>query len=421
MTIRCDLLAVGTELLLGQIVDSNSAWLGERLAAAGIGSHLHVQVGDNVGRIERQLRNLLADADAVIVCGGLGPTHDDLTREAIAAVMGDVDLVLDDDVAAVITEMFAVRGREMAQNNLRQALVPEGASVIPQTTGTAPGLICPVDVDGVTKTVYAMPGVPSEMREMFARAVLPDLLGRDADVGTIVSQVIKVWGESESGLNARLEDVIEELDARSDVTLAFLARGWNGLEIRLTARAATAAAAAESVAPIEAEIRRRLGVRIFGTNGDSMESAVIDLLRARGETIGLAESLTAGLVASRLAEVPGCGDVLRGGVVSYATDVKFNVLGVQPGPVVTPEAALEMAVGARRLLDADWGLGLSGVAGPDRQEGVPVGTVHIAVAGPAGERTHLLRLGERTDRETVRQMAVINALDLLRKQLLAVD
>lgn len=419
MTLRCDLLAVGTELLLGQIVDSNSAWLGERLAAAGIGSHLHVHVGDNVGRIERQLRLLLAEADCVIVCGGLGPTHDDLTREAIAAVMGDVDLVVDEEVAAVIAEMFAARGREMPHNNLRQALVPDGATVIPQTTGTAPGLICPVIVDGIVKTVYAMPGVPSEMHEMFERAVLPDLLGRIAEVNTIVSQVIKVWGESESGLNARLEDMIAELDERSDVTLAFLARGWNGLEIRLTARAASAAAAAELVAPFEAEIRRRLGARVFGTNGDSMESVVIDLLRARGETIGLAESLTAGLVASRLASVPGCSDVLRGGVVSYASEVKFDVLGVSPGPVVSPEAALEMALGARRVLGADWGLALTGVAGPDRQEGAPVGTVHLAVVGPTGERTHLLRLGERGDRETVRQMAVINALDLLRNQLLA--
>lgn len=419
MTLRCDLLAVGTELLLGQIVDSNSAWLGERLAAAGIGSHLHVQVGDNVGRIERQLRNLLADADCVIICGGLGPTHDDLTREAIAAVMGDVDLVLDEDVAAVIAEMFAARGREMTHNNLRQAMVPEGATVIPQTTGTAPGLICPVVIGGVTKTVYAMPGVPSEMREMFGRAVLPDLLGRDADAGTIVSQVIKVWGESESGLNARLEDIIEELDQRSDVTLAFLARGWNGLEIRLTARAATTEVAAELVAPFEAEIRRRLGARVFGVNGDSMESVVLGLLHARGETLGLAESLTAGLVTGRLGAIPGCSSVLRGGIVSYASDVKFNVLGVEPGPVVAPEAALEMALGAKRVLDADWGLALTGVAGPDRQEGVPVGTVHIAVSGPTGDRTHLLRLGERHDRETVCQMAVINALDLLRHQLLA--
>ena len=209
---RCDVLAVGTELLLGQIVDTNSAWIGERLAASGVTSHVQVKVGDNVARIERMLRDLLADADAVIVSGGLGPTHDDLTREAIAAVMGGVQMHLDDDVAATISELFATRGRRMAENNLRQAMVPEGATVIPQRRGTAPGLICPVAIDGVEKVIYAVPGVPIEMMEMIDRAVLPDLLERSGERGVIASRVLKVWGESESGLNQRLDDVIDRLD-----------------------------------------------------------------------------------------------------------------------------------------------------------------------------------------------------------------
>ena len=172
MTLRCDVLAVGTELLLGQIIDSNSAWIGGELAANGIDSLVQVKVGDNVARIETQLRRLLDSADAVIMCGGLGPTHDDLTRDAIAAVMG-VDLVRDDAVADVIRELFAARGRRMADNNLRQAMVPVGATIIPQTRGTAPGLICPVTVNGVDKVVYAVPGVPHEMYDMVQRAILP--------------------------------------------------------------------------------------------------------------------------------------------------------------------------------------------------------------------------------------------------------
>src|SRR6185295_120809 len=235
---RCDVVAVGTELLLGQIVDTNSAWLGENLAANGIDSLLQVKVGDNLGRVESVLRSALANADAVIMCGGLGPTHDDLSREAIAAVMG-VELRQDDAVAAVITQMFESRGRYMAANNLRQAMVPVGATVIPQTRGTAPGLICDVTVDGVDKVIYAVPGVPHEMKEMVERAVLPDLRLRSGDTGVIVSRTLRTWGESESGLNERLDPLIARLDEAGNPTLAFLASGWEGLKVRLTAKSAT--------------------------------------------------------------------------------------------------------------------------------------------------------------------------------------
>jgi nicotinamide-nucleotide amidase len=413
---------VGTELLLGQIVDSNSAWIGEQLAAVGISSHRHVQVGDNVGRIEAEMRHLLLTADAVIVCGGLGPTHDDLTREAAAAVMGGVDLVTDDEVAATIERLFAERNRPMPPNNLRQALVPAGATVIPQRRGTAPGLICPVELDGRATVLYLVPGVPHEMREMLTRAVLPDLVARAGDPSAIVSRTLKTWGESESGLNTRLDDIVARLDDDPSVTLAFLARGWNGLEIRLTTRAPSVAAGEADLAPLEAEIRSRLGPIVFGTDGDSMESVVLDALRSRGWTLGLAESLTAGMAAARLAGISGASDVLRGAVVSYAADVKFDLLGVFPGPVVTEEVAVAMAQGARRVLGADVGVGLTGVAGPLPQPGepdVPVGTVCIAAVTPAGARRTTLRLGTGSDREQIRQFSVISALDLLRRLLLA--
>ncbi len=311
MTLRCDVLAVGTELLLGQIIDSNSAWIGGELAANGIDSLVQVKVGDNVGRIETQLRRLLDSADAVIMCGGLGPTHDDLTRDAIAAVMG-VDLVTDDAVAEVIRAMFESRGRRMAENNLRQAQVPVGATIIPQTRGTAPGLICPISVNGVDKVVYAVPGVPHEMYDMVHRAILPDLRRRSGDDSVIASRVLRTWGESESGLNERLDHVIEQLEGPDTPTLAFLASGWEGLKVRLTHKAPTIDECTAQLDHWERVVRDELGDLVFGTDGDTMESVVLDLCRQRGLTLATAESVTGGLVGARLTAIPGASDVFRG-------------------------------------------------------------------------------------------------------------
>ncbi len=411
---RCDVLAVGTELLLGQIIDSNSAWMGGELAAHGIDSLVQVKVGDNVRRIEHQLRRLLADADAVIVCGGLGPTHDDLTRDAIAAVMG-VPLELDEAVADVIRDMFARRGRTMAENNLRQAMVPVGATVIPQMRGTAPGLICPVEVAGTPKVVYAVPGVPHEMRDMFERAIVPDLHERSGTHEVILSRVLRTWGESESGLNERLADIVEVMESPDTPTLAFLASGWNGLKVRLTTKGPTQAACAELLDDWEAVLRDRLGDLVFGTDDETMESVVLDQLRTRGLTLATAESVTGGLVGARLTDIAGASSVFRGAVVSYATDVKQQVLGVDPGPVVSESAARQMAQGVRRQLGADVGLSLTGVAGPDEQDGQPVGTLFVGAAGPDFDVVHQARLPGL--RGQMRQFSVITALDLLRRQL----
>ena len=415
---RCDVVAVGTELLLGQILDTNSAWLGENLAANGIDSLLQVKVGDNLGRVESVLRSTLANADAVIVCGGLGPTHDDLTREAIAAVMG-VELIHDDAVAEVITNMFASRGRYMAANNLRQALVPVGATIIPQTRGTAPGLICPITVDGVDKVVYAVPGVPHEMKEMVERAVLPDLRLRSGDTGVIVSRTLRTWGESESGLNERLDPVISRLDEAGNPTLAFLASGWEGLKVRLTAKAATQAEAESLLDTWDAEVRLVVGEHVFSVDDETMESATLALMRARGLSLGLAESVTGGLVAGRLTAVPGASDVLRGAIVSYASEVKFDLLDVPEGPVVSEAAAGAMASGVRRVLGADVGLALTGVAGPAEQDGMPVGTLCVGIDDGTRVVTRTFRLPGQ--REQMRQMSVITALDYLRRHLLAAE
>jgi len=411
---RCDVLAVGTELLLGQIIDSNSAWMGGELAASGIDSLVQVKVGDNVARIEAQLRRMLDDADAVIMCGGLGPTHDDLTRDAIAGVMG-VELVEDPAIVDVIRTMFESRGRTMAASNRRQAQVPVGATIIAQTRGTAPGLICPVSIDGVDKVVYAVPGVPHEMRDMVERAIIPDLLARSGESAVIVSRVMRTWGESESSLNERLDPIIAELETPDTPTLAFLASGWNGLKVRLTAKAPSLDECEAKLDVWEARVRAEIGELIFGVDDDTMESVVLDLCRQRGLTLAVAESVTGGLVGGRLTEIPGSSDVFRGGIVSYATEVKQHLLGVAGGPVISESAARQMAAGVRDRLGADIGLSLTGVAGPAEQEGQPAGTLFVGLVGPDFDEVHQVHLPGL--RELMRQFSVITALGLLRQRL----
>lgn len=406
---RCDVVAVGTELLLGQIVDTNSAWLGEQMAMAGIDSCVQVKVGDNLPRMVKAIRQALADADALVICGGLGPTHDDITREAIAEVMGTT-LEFDDEVGMVIAEMFASRNRRMPEINMRQAMVPKGASVIPQRRGTAPGLVCPVG----DKVIYAVPGVPFELYEMFERAILPDLLARSGSQSVIASRTLRTWGESESGLNERLHDLIGELDRVGNPTLAFLASGWEGIKVRLTAKADSTAAVQELLDIWDRRVREVVGDVVFGVDADTMESVVLDLLRSRGLTLGLAESVTGGLVAGRLTNVAGSSDVLRGSIVSYASEVKFDVLGVTPGPVVSESVAVEMATGARRVLGADVGLALTGVAGPADQDGVKPGTLCVGLALPDGS-TQSRTLQLPGVRDQMRQLSVISALDFLRR------
>ena len=407
------MVAIGTELLLGQINDTNSSWMGEQLAAAGIESHLQLKVGDNLVRMEDAIAVALVDADAVIICGGLGPTHDDLTREAIASIMG-VELAHDPAVAAVIEEMFARRGRVMAANNMRQALVPAGATVIAQTRGTAPGLICPVG----DKVIYAVPGVPHEMKDMFERAILPDLLARSGERAVIKSRVLRTWGESESRLNERLDGIIAELDGLGNPTLAFLASGWEGIKVRLTVKAPDYVSAARTLDAWDRRVRAEIGDIVFGTDDDTMESVVLRMLGDRGWTFGVAESVTGGLVGGRLTNVPGSSSVFRGGIISYASDVKFSLLGVDEGPVVSEEAAAQMAAGARRALGCDVALALTGVAGPEEQDGRPLGTLCVAAAFPDGSTVTTTATLPGV-RDQMRQMSVITALDFLRRHMLA--
>jgi nicotinamide-nucleotide amidase len=415
---RVEIVAVGTELLLGQIADTNSAWLGDRLASAGVTSHFHQAVGDNHARITLAFRTALARSDGIIVCGGLGPTQDDITREAIADVMG-VELVRDQEIVDLIAGFFQTRGRTMSANNARQADVPLGATIIPQRTGTAPGLICPLG----NKVIYAVPGVPYEMAEMFDRAILPDLRARMAEAGeesVIVSRVLRTWGASESGLAESLQGRIDALDRAGTVTLAFLASGMEGIKVRITAKAPSEAEGTALLDDEEKAVRdtivERLGDIVFGVDDESMEVAVAEQLLALGLTLGVAESLTGGLIASRLVNVPGASAWFRGGVVAYHEQVKFDVLGVPTGPVVSEEAAAAMAEGVCRVTGAQVGLGITGVAGPDDQEGVAPGTIFVGLALPGATTARELRLPG--DRERVRQYGAISALDLLRRALI---
>lgn len=421
--VRCEVVAVGTELLLGQVVDTNSAVIGEQLAASGIDSYFQIKVGDNLDRAAEAVRRALERADAVIVCGGLGPTHDDITRSVLARVMG-VELVRDEALVDVISAMFAARNRSMPENNLLQADVPEGAIVIPQTRGTAPGLICPIrfrgDDDTVTeKVVYAIPGVPHEMAEMLERAVLPDLRARQGGAIAIVSRTLRTWGDSESGLAERLTGPIAELEESGAATIAFLASGVEGIKVRVTAKGVDASAARRAVDGVADDLRHRLGLLVFGEDDANMESVVLELLRARGRTLAVAESMTGGMITARLTDVPGSSDVLRGGVVSYASAVKHKLLGVAEGPVVSDEAAVAMARGVRDLLDADVGLSITGVAGPAEQDGQPPGTAFVGwvLDGEAQSRP----LSLFGDRKRIRAYGTISALDVLRRAILRAD
>jgi nicotinamide-nucleotide amidase len=420
--VKVEIVAIGTELLLGQIVDTNSSWIGAELAAAGLNSHFQTKVGDNPARMKESLELALSRSDAVICCGGLGPTQDDLTRPVIAEVMG-VELELRDDLAGKIRSMFTSRGRDMPENNLVQAMVPAGASPIAQQPGTAPGLVCPVNYNGAQRVIYAVPGVPYEMKEMVTGTVIPDLRARSGDTSVIASRVIRTWGQSESGLAEILADRIEALDAVGNPTLAFLASGVEGLKVRITAKAADHAGVNAILDAEQAELEPLIGRWTFGYDDDNMETVVVRALKEKGLTLAVAESLTGGYLSGRICQVAGVSEIYRGGIVAYNPQIKHGLLEVPDGPVITEQAAAAMAEGACRLLGADVGIGTTGVAGPDDAEGKPVGTVCMAVSLPVGEGDEVERFTKTAtirlpgDRERIRQFSTITVLDMLRRLL----
>jgi nicotinamide-nucleotide amidase len=393
---RCEVVAIGSELLLGQIVDTNSSWIGEQLALAGIDCHFQVKVGDNFGRMEFCIRQALERADAVICCGGLGPTQDDITRDVIAHVMG-APLIRHDDIVEKIQAMFEKRGRVMTDNNRRQADIPEGARPIAEMPGTAPGLYCPVG----DKIIYAVPGVPSEMREMMLGTIIPDLRLRSGLSAVIRSRTLRTWGESESGLAERLAGRIDALDAAGNPTIAFLASGIEGLKVRITAKADDEATVDRLIAAEETEVRAILGDIVFGIDEQTMEAVVVAALRERGRTFAVAESLTGGTMASRLSDADPELTVFRGSTIGPAED--------------GADDAARVLAAARRARDdfgTDIGIAAALPAEPDPER---PGMVHLGLVMPDGEYETVV--GLPGDRLRLRNYAVISLLDFLRRRL----
>lgn len=413
---RCEVVAVGSELLLGQIDDTNSSWIGQELAAVGIDSHFQTKVGDNLDRMVEVIEVALGRNEAVICTGGLGPTQDDITREAIAEVMG-VDLITDDDLVKKIEGLFGARGRTMPENNKLQARIPEGAAAIPVQPGTAPGLVATVERNGQTKVIYAVPGVPWEMQDMMKGFIIGDLVARSGATSVIRSRVLRTWGTSESALAEQLADEVTRLDDEGNVTLAFLASGIEGLKVRITARGVDESDAVALLDVEEAKVREIIGPVVFGLDDQNMEAVVLNLCTNQGLTLGTAESLTGGLIAQRLTAVPGASAAYRGSVIGYATDIKSTLLGTPEGPSVSEETVEAMALGACKTLDVDVAVATTGVAGPDPWEGVEPGTIWIATCVDGVVETMLLRY--KTDRTRARAYTAITVLNELRKRLVA--
>jgi nicotinamide-nucleotide amidase len=410
--VRAEIVSVGTELLLGQIADTNARWMSERLAAIGVDVVHRQTVGDNLERIVESLDLGASRSDVVLVTGGLGPTQDDLTRDAIAVFSGR-PLVRHPELEDMLRAKFrGFSAGPMPSNNLRQADVPQGARTIAPDRGTAPGLIVEL-ATGVR--IYAVPGVPDEMVEMMMGTILPELA---ADTGgeVIVSRSLRITGMGESAVGEALTDLF---DGSSNPTVAYLA-SMGEVKIRLTAKAPSGPAARELLEPLVRVVVGRLGEVVFSVEDESLEEVVLRLLRQQDLTLACAESLTGGSVSARLTSVPGASASFAGAVVAYTERAKRDLLGVSQatidGPGVVSEAcAREMAEGARRVLAADVGLSLTGVAGPDPHGGKEPGTVWIAL--DAGSRTYARGFSVRGERDRVIRWSQQGALDLVRRHL----
>ncbi|MGH7409030.1 MAG: competence/damage-inducible protein A [Candidatus Methylomirabilales bacterium] len=408
-----EILTVGTELLLGQIVDTNAAFIAERLAEAGIDVYFKTTVGDNPARIEAAVRPALGRAQVVLCTGGLGPTEDDLTRDVVAKVTGR-PLRLNPAVLAQIQARFARRGIPMARNNERQAQVPEGALVLENPRGTAPGLLLRVDPE---QTVVLLPGVPAEMRPMLTEIVLPRLREVYGLKGRIRSRVLRTTGVSES----KVDELLGDLWAERNPTIALLARSGE-IHVRLTAKAETEAELTHLLDGREAQVRERLGDIVFGRDEESLEVIVGRLLLARRLTLAVAESCTGGLMGHRITNVPGSSAYFDRGVVVYSNQAKTALLGVPAALIaakgaVSAEVAAAMAEKMREGAGVDLALAVTGIAGPTGgSPEKPVGLTYIALAHSGGVAAHEFRFF--TDRDLNKQRAAQTALDLVRRHLL---
>lgn len=407
---RAEILGIGTEILLGQIANSNAQWISERLAEIGVDVLHHQAVGDNEERIARALLLALSRADVVIATGGLGPTQDDVTRAGLARAL-ERPMVRHPEIQGLLREKFSRIGRRMPESNLIQADVPEGCRYIVPERGTAPGLACPVK----EQLVYAVPGVPAEMREMMQGTILPEL-ALLAGPAAIASRILRCTGIAESAVAELLDDLFR---ASVNPTVAFLASSGE-VKVRLTAKAPTRGEAEDLVRPLAEEVARRLGPYLFTTGDEELEQVVGRLLKAQQRTVACAESLTGGSLATRLTAAPGASAYFLGSVVCYTAEAKERVLGVmretiEGSGVVSEECVREMASGARAVFSADVAVALTGVAGPEPHGGQPPGQVWIALEAP--DASHARGFRAPGDRDQVRRWAEQATLDLLRRYL----
>ena len=406
-----EVLCIGTELLLGNITNGNARWLAEQLASLGIAHHRQEVVGDNRERLIAAVRAAAGRCRVLITTGGLGPTPDDLTTEAIAAAF-DTPLVEHAAIWDDIQIKLSARGRPIAASNRKQALLPAGAQVLPNPAGTAPGMIWSPRPGF---TVLTFPGVPSELHAMWQATAVPWLRQSRLAEGVFASRLLRFWGVGESNLAEQMDDLL----AGTNPTVAPYA-GAGEVKLRLTARAADQAAAEVLLAPVEAQIRSRTGNLCYGVDDDSLASVVLAALRQRGQTLAVAESCTGGGLGGALAAVPGASDVFLGGVIAYANSVKQQLLGVPADTLavhgaVSDPVALAMAAGARRVTGADWAIAVTGIAGPGGGSAdKPVGLVHIAMAGPQGAVSEAVRLGASRGRGWIQTLTVGEALNRLR-------
>ena len=412
MSHTVEILSVGTELLLGSIANTDAQMLSQGLSELGLNVYWHTVVGDNPGRAREAVALAKSRADIIITTGGLGPTCDDLTKNVLAEAFGK-ELVFHEPSAQRIRSYFERTKRPMPESNMQQAMLPEGCTVLENDWGTAPG--CAFEADGVH--VIMLPGPPSECRPMFHYRAKPYLLSLAE--GVIASHTLKLFGIGESAMEEQLR---AQMNKMTNPTLAPYAKEGE-CELRVTAKADNDEEAQKLLGPTVEQIKALFGSKVYGVDVKSLEQVVQSLLEEKGMTIGVAESITGGLIAKRLTDLPGVSRVFKGGIVSYTNEIKQGVLGVpeellnEHGAVSAP-VAQAMAEGARRVLGVDIALSATGVAGPDRDDrGNDVGTAFVAIATPDGSYVRELQLGNRPMRERLRTQTAHHAFDLARRYL----
>jgi nicotinamide-nucleotide amidase len=403
-----ELISVGTELLMGEIVDSNAAYLAQELKNRGVFIQWKTIVGDNLERIVEAIERAASRSDIIILGGGLGPTDDDLTREGIAAVLNETP-VIDKVYLEKLKAFFTARGRSYPESNNKQAWIIPSGEALENPVGTAPGWF--VRIPNTSKVIVAMPGPPREMKRMWAEQVLPRL---NLPSSGFYHRTFRTFAIGESHIAERLAALTQS----ANPSVATYARR-DGVHVRVAASAATLEAAKTLVQPIEQKVQAALEGHIYGYDDQSLAAIVGQLLVKRGETIATLESLTGGLLADELTNVSGASRYVQGGAITYSNDAKIR-MGVKPETIAThgavsSETALEMAIAAKEKFGTTWGVSTTGVAGPDPSEGKPVGTLFIGIAGPDGAEAYALPTAG--DRRTIKERAALNALGQLWRQL----